>query len=76
MPNSYRPFDQIQLGLTDLSEEPMKTATLFLLSILAAPAVGQTVYKCSDFGRNQSSAPLGQATRRSRAEGGWIGMFA
>ena len=27
-------------------------------------------------GRNQSSAPLGQATRRSRAEGGWIGMFA
>ena len=27
-------------------------------------------------GRNQSSAPLVQATRRSRVDGGWIGMFA
>lgn len=28
------------------------------------------------YGRNQSSALLGQATRRSRVDGGWIGMFA
>ena len=27
-------------------------------------------------GRNQSSAPLVQGTRRSRVDGGWLGMFA
>ncbi len=27
-------------------------------------------------GRNQSSAPLVQATSRSRVDGGWLGMFA
>lgn len=31
-------------------------------------------YECD--GRNQSSAPLVQATRRSRVDGGWMGMFA
>ena len=35
-----------------------------------------TVYKIEYHGRNQSSAPLVQATRRSRARWGWTGQWA